>query len=43
MVRAGDGWVPIDPAATYAVVTNNYVRGGGDGYAIAARRGEQRL
>ena len=24
----------IDPAATYGVVTNNYVRGGGDGYKI---------
>ncbi|HIP22195.1 MAG TPA: multifunctional 2',3'-cyclic-nucleotide 2'-phosphodiesterase/5'-nucleotidase/3'-nucleotidase, partial [Rhodobacteraceae bacterium] len=24
----------IDPAATYGVVTNNYVRGGGDGYKM---------
>jgi 5'-nucleotidase len=24
--------VPIDPAKTYKVVTNNYVRNGGDGY-----------
>jgi 5'-nucleotidase len=35
-VRAEDGetWVPIDPAKVYAVVTNNFVRGGGDGYAV---------
>jgi 5'-nucleotidase / UDP-sugar diphosphatase len=30
----GDGFAPIDPAATYNVATNNYMRGGGDGYAI---------
>jgi 5'-nucleotidase len=34
LVASGDDWVPIDPAATYGVVTNNYVRGGGDGYAL---------
>ncbi len=27
---------PIDPAATYGVVTNNYVRNGGDGYKMFA-------
>ena len=32
MVASSDGFVPIDPAATYLVVTNNYVRNGGDGY-----------
>ncbi|WP_170359251.1 MULTISPECIES: bifunctional metallophosphatase/5'-nucleotidase [Ruegeria] len=32
MVAEGDGFAPIDPAATYLVVTNNYVRNGGDGY-----------
>lgn len=30
----GDAWAPIDPAATYKAVSNNYVRGGGDGYAM---------
>ena len=25
---------PIDPAATYLAVSNNYVRGGGDGYKM---------
>lgn len=34
MVQEGDAWVAIDPAKTYGVVTNNYVRGGGDGYAM---------
>ena len=29
-----DGFAPIDPAATYSVVSNNYVRGGGDGYKM---------
>lgn len=32
----GDTWVPIDEDATYTVVTNNYVRGGGDGYETFA-------
>jgi 5'-nucleotidase/UDP-sugar diphosphatase len=34
LVKDGDNWVPIDPAATYGIVTNNYVRGGGDGYEL---------
>ncbi|MFD2173814.1 bifunctional metallophosphatase/5'-nucleotidase [Rhodobacter lacus] len=38
-VAAGADWVPIDPAATYGVVTNNYMRGGGDGYKIFATEG----
>ncbi|SFV29440.1 5'-nucleotidase [Devosia crocina] len=37
MVRGeGDEWVPIDEEATYTIVTNNYVRGGGDGYGTFA-------
>src|SRR5690554_1090959 len=31
-----DSWVPIDEAATYTIATNNYVRGGGDGYGTFA-------
>ena len=31
-VMVGDE--PIDPAATYGVVSNNYVRNGGDGYSM---------
>ncbi|MBK5932699.1 5'-nucleotidase [Rhodovulum imhoffii] len=33
-VAEGDGFVPLDPAATYGVVSNNYVRNGGDGYKM---------
>lgn len=32
MVASEDGFVPIDPTNSYQVVTNNYVRNGGDGY-----------
>ncbi|CAN7449793.1 5'-nucleotidase C-terminal domain-containing protein [Neorhizobium sp. LjRoot104] len=35
-VKEGANFVPIDPAKTYGVVTNNYVRGGGDGFKIFA-------
>ena len=34
MVASGDSFALIDPAATYGVVSNNYVRGGGDGYKM---------
>jgi 5'-nucleotidase / UDP-sugar diphosphatase len=30
----GDAWAPIDPATTYLVVSNNYVRNGGDGFEM---------
>ncbi|UWR89730.1 bifunctional metallophosphatase/5'-nucleotidase [Phaeobacter inhibens] len=36
MVGEGDSFAPIDPAKTYVVVTNNYVRNGGDGYKVFA-------
>ncbi|MBT9369299.1 bifunctional metallophosphatase/5'-nucleotidase [Rhizobium sp. CSW-27] len=36
MVKEGDAFVPLDPAKTYGVVTNNYVRGGGDGFKMFA-------
>jgi 5'-nucleotidase/UDP-sugar diphosphatase len=32
----GDKWVPLDDAKTYSIVTNNFVRGGGDGYKLFA-------
>ena len=35
-VMSDGEWVPIDPDAVYAVVSNNYVRQGGDGYDIFA-------
>lgn len=35
-VMKDGAYVPLDPAATYGVVTNNYVRNGGDGYKMFA-------
>jgi 5'-nucleotidase len=34
MVGSGDAWVPLDLGAVYKVVSNNYIRGGGDGYRM---------
>ena len=34
MVASEDGWAPIDPAAEYGLVSNNFVRNGGDGYSM---------
>jgi len=39
LVSEGDSWVPIDLEKVYGVVTNNYVRGGGDGYKMFATDG----
>lgn len=36
LVLQGDDWVAIDPEANYGVVSNNYMRGGGDGYEVFA-------
>ncbi len=36
MVREGDAWVPLDPEKIYGVVSNDYVRRGGDGYVVFA-------
>lgn len=33
-VKDGDNFAPIDPAKTYKVATNNFMRAGGDGYSI---------
>ncbi|MCE8009417.1 bifunctional metallophosphatase/5'-nucleotidase [Aestuariivita sp.] len=33
-VAEGDAFVSLDPARIYGVVSNNYVRNGGDGYAM---------
>ncbi|MBS3650400.1 5'-nucleotidase C-terminal domain-containing protein [Pseudaminobacter sp. 19-2017] len=35
-VMENGAWKPIDEAKTYKVATNNYVRQGGDGYALFA-------
>lgn len=34
LVQDGTDWVPIDRSATYGIVSNNYIRNGGDGYGI---------
>nr|WP_163267381.1 5'-nucleotidase C-terminal domain-containing protein [Chelativorans alearense] len=36
----GDDWAPIDPDATYTIASNNFMRGGGDGYALFAENAE---
>ncbi|PCJ83296.1 MAG: multifunctional 2',3'-cyclic-nucleotide 2'-phosphodiesterase/5'-nucleotidase/3'-nucleotidase [Hyphomicrobiales bacterium] len=35
-VMDNGSWGPIDPNKTYGLVSNNYVRGGGDGYKVFA-------
>ena len=35
--RLAGNWKRIDPDARYAVVTNSFIAGGGDGYAVFAR------
>ena len=39
LVRDGDAWVPIAPAEVYSVVTNNFMRNGGDGYVALRDQG----
>jgi 5'-nucleotidase len=38
-VREGEGFRPIEPEKTYMVVSNNYLRTGGDGYSVFAEKG----
>ncbi|KAA3633707.1 MAG: multifunctional 2',3'-cyclic-nucleotide 2'-phosphodiesterase/5'-nucleotidase/3'-nucleotidase [Proteobacteria bacterium] len=33
-VRGDRGWMPLEPARTYLVASNDYLRRGGDGYAV---------
>jgi len=36
-VQAEDGsFVPLDPAATYTIAANNFIRAGGDGFSVLA-------
>ncbi|CCM76396.1 bifunctional metallophosphatase/5'-nucleotidase [Rhizobium mesoamericanum] len=39
-VKDGDSFVPLDDAKTYGVVTNNFMRAGGDGYSIFETAGK---
>jgi len=39
MVNANGEWIELDATANYSVVTNNYVRGGGDGYKMFSTEG----
>lgn len=39
MVEENGEFVPLDPDKTYLVVSNNYMRSGGDGYAVFAEKG----
>ncbi|WP_434052918.1 MAG: bifunctional metallophosphatase/5'-nucleotidase [Roseibium sp.] len=38
-VMEDGNWVPLDPDKVYGVVSNNYMRGGGDGYKVFAENG----
>lgn len=40
LVEVDGGWGPIDPAANYLVVSNNYVRQGGDGFSVFVDAGK---
>ncbi|NTZ91435.1 5'-nucleotidase C-terminal domain-containing protein [Agrobacterium tumefaciens] len=37
-VKEGEAFVPLDPAKTYIVAANNYVRTGGDGFKVFAEK-----
>ncbi|NRP22858.1 Trifunctional nucleotide phosphoesterase protein YfkN [Ensifer adhaerens] len=39
-VKDGEAYGPLDPAKTYSLVTNNYMRNGGDGYDVFKAKGE---
>lgn len=38
-VQTDDGFEPLDPGATYTIVTNNFMARGGDGYAMFVSEG----
>ncbi|PDT51721.1 MULTISPECIES: bifunctional UDP-sugar hydrolase/5'-nucleotidase [Sinorhizobium] len=39
-VKEGDAFKLLDPEKTYSLVSNNFMRGGGDGYAVFKSKGE---
>ncbi|MCC2689791.1 MAG: yfkN 1, partial [Rhizobiaceae bacterium] len=40
-VMEGGSWMPIDEAKIYTVATNNFTRGGGDGYTLFATNAQK--
>ena len=40
LVEENGAWAQIDPAKVYGVVTNNFMRNGGDGYALFSTNGQ---
>lgn len=43
LVRDGGAWVPVEDEAMYTVLVNEYMAGGGDGYALLAGIPEERM
>ncbi|TVP71394.1 MAG: multifunctional 2',3'-cyclic-nucleotide 2'-phosphodiesterase/5'-nucleotidase/3'-nucleotidase [Rhodobacteraceae bacterium] len=41
-LMGADGWEALDPEATYSIVTNDFMAGGGDGYAMLRDAGTNR-
>ncbi|MCA1439809.1 5'-nucleotidase C-terminal domain-containing protein [Ensifer sp. IC4062] len=39
-VKEGETFAPLDPEKTYSLVSNNFMRGGGDGYDVFKAKGE---
>ncbi|QND48222.1 LysM peptidoglycan-binding domain-containing protein [Rhizobium lusitanum] len=39
-VQEGTEFAPLDPDKTYGIVSNNYMRAGGDGYVVFAQNGK---
>ncbi|MGO4563541.1 5'-nucleotidase C-terminal domain-containing protein [Rhizobium sp. 2YAF20] len=39
-VKEGNGFVLLDPKKVYGIVSNNYMRAGGDGYTVFANNGK---
>jgi 5'-nucleotidase len=39
-VKEGEAYVPLDPAKTYSLVSNNFMRNGGDGYSVFKTKAE---
>jgi 5'-nucleotidase / UDP-sugar diphosphatase len=39
-VKEGDSFVALDPEKTYSLVSNNFMRAGGDGYSVFETKGE---